>query len=256
MHVHRLVSLVLWVFTVSGLSLPVHAQTARPPARTEICLMSWEVDQTGLFITENDRDYTLITAPAYEFGGPVFVRAGAPVRIYEQVQKSDGIEYVAVGEAELPPDCRTAQVYLIRKPDLDGRRDYRVIALSNDAKAFGAGKVRLFNFSPWLAGILINGVEQTLPPLEWRIVDVVPDRKHRVIMQAALQFGDGSWTSAVRDLVTLRENYRGSVTFLHTRRSFDETDLSPVLPEARMLIQTTSEYLYPQSGGGESTIGK
>lgn len=208
--------------------------------------MSWELEQMGLFVTENDRDYTSITAPAYELGLPVKVRAGLPVRVYERVENADGISYAMVGEAALPADCRTAQVYLIRGPDRQGRRDYRLIALSNDVGAFAAGKVRLFNFSPWLAAIRINGESATLGSLEWRIVDAVPDRKHRVTLQAALQMPDGAWTPVVRDLVTLRENYRGSVTLLHTRRSLDEADPAAVRSQARMFVQTTSEYLNPK----------
>lgn len=224
----------------------VKAQPVGAPASTEVAFMSWEVEQTGLFITVNDRDFTAITAPAYEFGAPVMVRAGVPVRIYERVQDADGVTHAVVGEATLPPDCRTAQIHLIRQPDREGRRAYRLIALSNDAGAFPAGKVRLFNFSPWPAAIRINAEDSTLAPLEWRIVDAVPDRKHRVTLQAALQLPEGGWTPAVRDLVTLRENYRGSVTFLHTRRSFDETDSGPMRSQARMFIQTSSEYLNPQ----------
>lgn len=208
--------------------------------------MSWEVDQEGLFITENDRDYTPVSAPAYELGAPVSVRTGVPLRIYERVKNAEGVVYVALGETVLPPECRTAQVYLIRRPDRDGRRDYQLIALSNDAEAFSAGKVRFFNFSPWPAAIRINGEGATLASLEWRIVDAVPDRKNRVPLQAALQLPEGGWTPAVRDLVTLRENYRGSVTLLHTRRSLDETNPESLRPQARMFIQTASEYLNPK----------
>lgn len=238
---------ILWFFAagmaVSGVGL--RAQAPAAPDRTEIRLMSWEVDQEGLFITENDRDYTPVTAPAYELGGPVQVRAAVPVRIYEQTRNAEGIAYVVIGETTLPPECRTAQVYLIRRPDREGRRDYQLIALSNDPGAFSAGKVRFFNFSPWPAAIRINGESATLASLEWRIVDAVPDRKNRVPLQAALQLPEGGWTPAVRDLVTLRENYRGSVTLLHTRRSLDETDPQAVRSQARMFIQTTSEYLNP-----------
>lgn len=208
--------------------------------------MSWEVEQTGLFVTENDRDYIAITAPAYESGRATMVRAASPLRIYERVQTADGVGYAMIGETELPPGCRTAQVYLIRRPDRDGRRDYRLIALSNDAEAFSAGKVRLFNFSPWPAAVRINGQGATLDSLEWRIVDAVPDHKNRVPLQAALQFSEGGWTPAVRGLVTLRENYRGSVTLLHTRRSLDDADPDGIRSQARMFIQTNSEYLNPE----------
>lgn len=232
-------------FVISSASLA--AQTAAtPPTRTEIRFMSWEVEQEGLFITENDRDYTAITAPAYELGVPVSVRTAVPLRIYEKTKKAEGIVYVALGETMLPSECRMAQVYLIRRPDRDGRRDYQLIALSNDAEAFSAGKVRFFNFSPWPAAIRINGQGATLGSLEWRIVDAAPDRKNRVPLQAALQLPEGGWTPAVRDLVTLRENYRGSVTLLHTRRSLDEADPQAVRSQARMFIQTTSEYLNPK----------
>lgn len=224
----------------------LNAQSPSMPARTELRFMSWEVEQHDLFVTENDRDFTSISAPAYESGQPVKVRANQPVRVYDRVQRDDGPAYIVAGEGTLPADCRTAQVYLIRKPDRDGHREYRVIALSNDPVAFSAGKVRLFNFSPWTAAIRINGEESTLPALEWRIVDAVPDRKNRVTLQAALQLPDGGWTQVVRDLVTLRENYRGSVTFLHTRLSLDETEPGTVRPQARMFIQTSSEYLNPQ----------
>lgn len=223
----------------------LRAQTSSATARTELRFMSWEVDQDGLFVTENDRDFTPITAPAYESGLPVMVRANQPVRIYDRVQGADGPAYVVAGEGSLPADCRTAQVYLIRLPDRDGHREYRVIALSNDPSAFSVGKVRLFNFSPWVAAVRINGEESTLPSLEWRVVDAVPDRKNRVTLQAALQLPDGNWTPVVRDLVTLRENYRGSVTFLHTRRSLDETEPDALRSQARMFILTSSEYLNP-----------
>ncbi len=247
MNIHRIVSRVVWIaatFVISGAGIQAQI-TATPPARTEIRFMSWEVDQEGLFITDNDRDYTAIAAPAYELGSPVTVRTAVPLRIYEQAKNVTGIVYVALGETVLPPECRTAQVYLIRRPDRDGRRDYQLIALSNDAEAFSAGKVRFFNFSPWPAAIRINGQGATLGSLEWRIVEAVPDRKNRVPLQVALQLPEGGWTPAVRDLVTLRENYRGSVTLLHTRRSFDEADPKGLRSQARMFIQTSSEYLNP-----------
>lgn len=247
MNVRRLALLVLLSFAavVFGNTL-LHAQTITEPARTELRFMSWEVGQTGLFVTENDRDFTPITAPAYELGQPVFVRAATSVRIYEQSRNDEGVIYIAVGEAWLPAGCRTAHVYLIRRPDQDGRRDYQLIALANDAETFPAGKVRLFNFSPWPGAIQISGAELTLSSLEWRIVDATPDRKNRVTLRAALQLPEGGWTRPVRDLVTLRENYRGSVTLLHTRRSLDETDPGSVRSQARMFIQTTSEYLNPE----------
>ncbi len=247
MNVRRLVLRVLLsfvAFVFSGALL--HAQTTAEPARTELRFMSWEVGQTGLFVTENDRDFTPITAPAYELGQPVFVRAATPVRIYEQSTNEQGVIYIVVGETGLPAGCRTAHVYLIRRPDRDGRRDYQLIALANDAETFPAGKVRLFNFSPWPGAIQIGGAEMNLPSLEWRVVDAVPDRKNRVTLRAALQLPEGDWTRPVRDLVTLRENYRGSVTLLHTRRSFDETDPESVRSQARLFIQTASEYLNPQ----------
>lgn len=248
MNIHRLVSRVVWlVASLAIFGAGLEAQTTvTPPARTEIRFMSWEVDQEGLFITENDRDYTAITAPAYELGVPVSVRNAVPLRIYERIKNADGVVYVVLGETALPPECRTAQVYLIRRPDREGHRNYQLIALSNDAEAFAAGKVRFFNFSPWPAAIRINGEGATLASLEWRIVDAVPDRKNRVPLQAALQLPEGGWTPAVRDLVTLRENYRGSVTLLHTRRSLDEADPNGVRSQARMFIQTTSEYLNPK----------
>lgn len=237
----RALQLLLVIVAATGLS----AQTPAASARTQLRFMSWEVEQEGLFVTENDRDFTAISAPAYESGAAVVVRANQPVRIYDRVQGEDGPAYVVAGEGTLPADCRTAQVYLIRKPDREGHRDYRVIALSNDPEAFSAGKVRLFNFSPWTAAIRINGEESTLSALEWRIVDAVPDRKKRVTLQAALQLPEGGWTPVVRDLVTLRENHRGSVTFLHTRRSLDETEPAAVSSQARMFILTSSEYLKP-----------
>jgi hypothetical protein len=248
MNIQRFVSRVVWRVAAVVISAAcLEAQTTvTSPVRTEVRFMSWEVDQEGLFITENDRDYTPITAPAYEMGMPVSVRAAAPLRIYEQARTDHGLVYVALGETVLPPECRTAQVYLIRRPDRDGRRDYRLIALSNDAEAFSAGKIRLFNFSPWPAAIRINGEDSTLGSLEWRVVEAVPDRKNRVPMQVALQLPEGGWTPFVRDLVTLRENHRGSVTLLHTRRSLDETDPNRVRSQARMFIQTASEYLNPK----------
>lgn len=246
MNPQRLFSCLLSVVVFVGAHALLSAQVASAaPLRAEVRFMSWEVEQTGLFVTENGRDYTPITAPAYDFGQPVFVRAASPVRVYAQMKTEAGVVYVAVGEGELPSGCATAQVHLIRMPDLQGRKDYRVIALSNDAEAFGVAKVRLFNFSPWLAAIRLNGTEFTLASLESRVVDAVPDRKHRVLLHAALQLPEGGWTPAVRDLVTLRENFRGSVTLLHTRRSLDATE--PVLSQARLLIQTTAEQLQPEA---------
>lgn len=248
MNIRRLISLTVCFLTAAffGGGLVAQPAGAASSARTEVRFMSWEVEQTGLFVTENDRDYTAITAPAYDSGSPVMVRTSSPLRIYERVQNAGVVGYAIIGETELPPGCRTAQVYLIRRPDRDGRRDYRLIALSNDAEAFSAGKVRLFNFSPWPAAVRINGQAANLDSLEWRIVDAVPDRKNRVPLQAALQLPEGGWTPAVRDLVTLRENYRGSVTLLHTRRSLDDADPDGVRSQARMFIQTNSEYLNPQ----------
>ena len=154
MNIRRLLSRVLWVIGIAVADVGLNAQTSvAPPVRTEVRFMSWEVDQEGLFITENDRDYTAITAPAYESGVPVSVRTAVPLRIYERIKNADGIVYVALGETVLPQACRTAQVYLIRRPDQDGRRNYQLIALSNDAEAFAAGTVRFFNFSPWPAAI-------------------------------------------------------------------------------------------------------
>lgn len=234
------------ILVVAGVVIELNAQpAASPPARTEVSFMSWENDQEGLFITTNDRDYSVIAAPAYEFGQPVPVRAQLPVRIHEQVKTADGIAYVVVGEGTLPPGCRTAHVYLIRMADQDGHRSYRVIALSADTDAFAAGKVRLFNFTPYPAAIRVNDTPMNLPSLEWVTMDAAPDRKHRVVLRAALELPEGGWTPAVRGLVTLRENFRGSVTLLHTRRAFDETN-SAILPEARMFIQAISEYVHPK----------
>lgn len=224
----------------------VAAQPDETPRRVELCFTSWEVDQAGLFVTENGRDFRAIVAPAYEFGPTVSMRVGLPLRIYERVETATGAEHVIVGEGSVPPECRSAQVYLIRRPDREGRRDYRVIVLADDAAAFSAGQVRLFNFSPWPAAIRIGGDDLTLAPLDTRMVNAVPDRKHRVTLQASLQLPEGGWTQAVRDLVTLRENYRGSVTLLHTRRSFDETDPTGLRPQARMLIRTASEFVPPE----------
>lgn len=250
MNFHRFRFLIIGVFAAVLTGVGLGAQTSVPATtakRTEVRFMSWEVGQTGLFVTENDRDYTAITAPAYEPGIAVVVRTATPLRIYERVQGADGVGYAVVGKAELPAECRTAQVYLIRQPDRDGLRDYRLIILSNDVEAFGAGKVRLFNFSPWPAAVRINGQGANLGSLEWRIVDAVPDRKNRVPLQAALELPEGGWTPPVRDLVTLRENYRGSVTLLHTRRSLDDADPDGIRSQARMFIQTSSEYLNPKS---------
>jgi hypothetical protein len=246
MNIQRLLFGLLPMVALVAVGSSLQAQTNTPPPLTEVRFMSWEVGQEGLFITLNDREYSPITAPAYELGVAISVRTATPLRVYERIENADGISYAVVGETLLPEACRTAQVYLIRRPDREGRRDYRLIALSNDAEAFSVGKIRIFNFSPWPAAIRINGQGSNLASLEWRIVDAVPDHKNRVPLQAALQLPEGGWTPVVRDMVTLRKNYRGSVTLLHTRRSFDETAPEAIRSQARMFIQTTSEYLNPK----------
>ncbi|CAM3174357.1 hypothetical protein [Rariglobus hedericola] len=228
------------------LSSVVLARSADAPARTEIRFMSWELDQEGLFITENGRDYAPITAPAYAFGAPIFIRADSPLRIYRQTIGPDGPVYTIVGEASLPPGSRLAQAYLIRQSDQLTPRDYRVIAMSNDPAAFAIGRVRVFNFSPLEAAVKIGAESVRLRPLEWKTLTAEPDRKHRVSILAALQLTENDWTPGVRDMVTLRENYRGNVTLLHTRIRFDQD--GPVLrtPDPRMLIRTSTDYVNPQ----------
>lgn len=248
MDIFRFVFRALWFVALAIISgACAAAQTSvAAAARTEVRFTSWEVDQLGLFVTDNDRDYTPIVAPAYEEGAPVSVRTAVPLRIYQQVKTDREIGYAVVGETTLPAECRSARVYLVRRPDKDGRRDYQLIALSNDVAVLPAGKVRFFNFTPWTAVIRAGGEEWTLGSLEWRVVAAVPDRKNRVIMQAALRLPEGGSTPFVRDLVTLRENYRGNVTLLHTRRSLDETDPDTLLMQARVFLQTAAEYVHPE----------
>lgn len=220
-------------------------RAAETPARTEIRFMSWELEQQGLFITENGRDYTPVTAPAYDFGAPAFIRTDAPLRIYRKTIGPDGPVYSIVGETSLPPGTRIAQAHLVRQSDKLTPLDYRIIAMSNDPSAFAIGHVRVFNFSPFEAAVKIGADSVRLRPLEWRAFPVTPDRKHRVSLLAALQLAENNWTTGVRDMVTIRENYRGSVTLLHTRIRFDENGPLPLADAPRMLIRSSNEYINP-----------
>lgn len=241
---HPLRLIVILSFIVAFIAGPLTA-AVEMPARTEVCFMSWENDQSGLYITENGRDYAPISAPAYSFGAPVSIKADAPLRIYKQTAGPKGPVYVGVGETSLPPGSRIAQVYLVSQGDKLTPNDYRLIAMSNDPTAFAVGQVRVFNFSPLEAAVKIGTESVRLRPLEWRTMAAVPDRKHRVMIFAALQTGDNEWTPSTRDMVTIRENYRGNVTLLHTRMRFDENGPLPLAASPRMLIRTSNEYINP-----------
>lgn len=218
--------------------------------------MSWELDQNGLFVTENGRDYTPIAAPAYDFGAPAFVRTDTPLRIYRKTIGPDGPIYSVVGETSLPPGTRIAQAHLVRQSDKLTPLDYRIIAMSNDPVTFAIGHVRVFNFSPFEAAVKIGADSVRLGPLEWRTFAPTPDRKHRVSILAALQLTVNDWTPGVRDMVTLRENYRGNVTLLHTRIRFDEEGPLPLAASSRVLVRASSEYLAPPEPTLVSSLGR
>lgn len=241
---------------VAGLLAAPLVWAVEAPARTEIRFMSWEIDQTGLFITDNGRDYAPIAAPAYDFGAPISIRTDTPLRIYRKTVGPEGPVYTIVGETTLPPGSRIAQAYLVHQSDKLTPRDYRIIAMSNDPAAFAIGYIRVFNFSPFEAAVKIGEESVRLHPLEWRTMTAAPDRKHRVAIFAALQLAENDWTPGIRDMVTIRDNYRGNVTLLHTRIRFDENGPLPLAPAPRMLIRASNEYINPPAPTSTAPSGR
>lgn len=213
------------------------------PVYTEVTFMSWESAQRGLFTTRDGREFVPVEAPAYDIGKPSRISTDVPLRIYESVLREGKQVYEVVGEAALPPGCRIAQAYLVRMPDKEGLRSYRVIAMSNDPDAFGNGEVRAFNFSQYPAMIKVSGTTLPLAPLEWKTVPGTPDHKYRVPLITTVQVS-GNWTRPVRNLVSLRPNQRGNVLIVHTQAGIGEIEAAGGRP--RMMVLAASEYLPPK----------
>ena len=232
---------------LTALLMPVHTavHAAEQRAQTHVRFMAWENEQTGLHLAVGPQTHVPLSVPAYEFGPPATLPTGFPLRITQLVDGPEGPRHQTVAEASLPPDCRAADAYLVRQADQGPLRSYRLIAIPNDPATFAPGQVRVFNFTPHPAALRIGEESTRLAPLAWRLFPGNPDRKHRVLLLASLQTADGVWTHPVRDMVTLRENYRGTFTLMHTRRSLDPEAPDSLRDTPRMLTRGESEYLHP-----------
>ncbi len=231
-------------------ALPAQTSPTSTLPLAEVRFMSWEQAQSGLFTTTDGRDFKPVNAPAYAFGRPSQVRGDLPLRLYERVMRDGRPVYEIVAEAAIEPGFRRAQAYLVRQPDHDGRRSYRLIAMSNDPDAFRVGEVRVFNFSPYHCMVRIGDTPVGMAPLEWRTLSATPDRKHRVALAATLQVAD-AWTPVARGMITLRENFRGDATLLHTRASLDPGAPEAAVNETRVMLVTSSEYIHPATNRRE-----
>lgn len=209
-------------------------------AYTEVTFMSWETAQRGLVTTRDGREFSPVEAPAYDTGKPSRIATDTPLRLYQSVLRDGKPAYEVVGEAALPPGCRSAQAYLVRLADKDGLRNYRVIAMSNDPEAFKTGEVRAFNFSQYPAMIKVSGTTLSLAPLEWRTVSGSPDHKYRVPLITTVNVS-GNWTRPLRNLVSLRPNQRGNVLIVHTQAGIGEIEAAG--GEPRMMVLAGTEYL-------------
>lgn len=216
------------------------------PEHTEIRFMGWESSQEGLFTLDETGNYAAISVPAYKFGSSVFISDNQPLKIFQRFLEEGEWVYQVVGETRFPEGCKIAQAYLARSADIGELRQYKVIALSNDLKDFPNGQVRIFNFAPYEAMIKAEGKVMRISALDWILLDVTPDRKHRVSIMATLDVS-GDWTRSVRDMVTMRENYRGEITLLYTQVSFDETAPDSPVNQSRMFTLSSSEYVHPKT---------
>lgn len=224
------------------------------PKPTEVVFMGWERAQGGLFTTQDGREFSPLEAPAYDFGKPSRIRPDTPLRIYQKIQRDGKPTYEVVGEADLPPGCLLAQAYLVRQADKDDLRSYRVVAMSNDADAFKAGDVRVFNFSPYAAMIKVgSGEALPLGSLEWRTVAGGADHKYRVPLVTTLQIA-GGWARAVRNVISVRPGQRGQVTIVHTQAEIGEIGASAGV--ARMMVLATSEYVRLQPAKEPASAGQ
>ncbi|MET0262558.1 MAG: hypothetical protein ABW223_06655 [Rariglobus sp.] len=190
------------------------AAVETPPA--SISFMSWERPVTGLFVTADGKKYTEVHCPAYQFGRASQIKAGGTLKIYRRTEAAGEPRYEISQEVPLQADCTEFQAYVIRQADKEGLPTYRLIVMPNDFKAFPAGEVRLFNFSPFPAMARVGEQSHPLAPLEWKQLKVTPDRKYRVILMTALQVGE-TWVEGGRELMSLRPEYRGDVLIVHTK---------------------------------------
>src|SRR5690606_9163756 len=228
-------------------ALPAQTSPTSTLPLAEVRFMSWEQAQSGLFTTTDGRDFKPVNAPAYAFGRPSQVRGDLPLRLYERVMRDRRPVYEIVAEAAIEPGFRRAQAYLVRQPDHDGRRSYRLIAMSNDPDAFRVGEVRVFNFSPYHCMVRIGDTPVGMAPLEWRTLSATPDRKHRVALAATLQVAD-AWTPVARGLTPLRENFRGPATPRHPPRRHGSAGMPHPVPPPRPQTPRGSRR-HPAGGG-------
>lgn len=226
----------------------VHAQpvSGQPAPSISLRFMGWEKAVANLFLSHNERDYTQITAPAYQWGPDYTTPANtASLKLYHMVEK-DGVKtYAVAAEAPLEKDCLDFQVAIVRQ---GGDTPYRLIPLPNDIRIFQAGKIRVFNFSPYPAAVKLSEKNLQLSPLEWQMVPVSPDKKYRVVMLSALQV-DGNWTRSAHEILSLRPEYRGDVMIVHSNT---RVGLAPGLSsENTNLAQTImeTEYVSPRMKG-------
>lgn len=231
-----------------GLLAPTasRAQNATPaaaPATLNLRFMSWEQPVKDLFLRDAKGDFIPVTIPAYNWG-PTFEISikGDTLALYREVEQ-DGVKTHQVAtEARLEAGCREFQVALVRQ---NGEQPYRMIPLPRDLHVFGAGTVRVFNFSPHPIAVRLGETEIQLAPLQWRFANVSPDNKYRVVMLSAIQLA-GEWVSGGNRVISLRPDHRGDLMIIH---SGTRADLAPgastdTADATQVLIET--EFISPR----------
>lgn len=229
-----------------GLALHAQASAASVPTATptfSLRFMGWESAITQLLLRDARGEFVPVTIPAYNWGPTYEVPAtGETLALYREVEK-DGVKtHQVVAQARLEPGCREFQVALVRQP---GEQPYRMIALPRDLHVFGAGIVRVFNFSPHPIAVRLGEQELQLSPLEWRFANVSPDNKYRVVMLSAIQIA-GAWVSGGNRVISLRPDHRGDIMIAHsgTRIGLAPGSASDTADLTQTLIET--EYISPR----------
>lgn len=227
--------------------IPLQAQSpassADVPPPLSVRFMAWESAIANLLLRDARGEFVPVTIPAYNWGPIYEVPAtGDSLVLYREVEK-DGVKtHQIVAQARLEPGCREFQVALVRQ---SGEQPYRMIALPRDLHVFGAGVVRVFNFSPHPIAVRLGDQEVRLGPLEWRLVTVSPDNKYRVVMLSAIQI-DGTWVGGGNRVISLRPDHRGDLMIVHsgTRIGLAPGVASDTADLTQTLIET--EYISPR----------
>lgn len=233
-----------------GLALhaPLHAQAGAPsaPAATpplNLRFTGWESAVSNLFVRGARGEFVPVTIPAYNWGPTYEIPAtGEMLALYREVEK-DGVKtHQVIAQTRLEPGCREFQVALVRQA---GEQPYRMIALPRDLHVFGAGIVRVFNFSPHPIAVRLGEQDIQLSPLEWRFANVSPDNKYRVVMLSAIQIA-GAWVSGGNRVISLRPDHRGDLMIVHsgTRLGLAPGAASDTADLTQTIIET--EYISPR----------